>query len=164
MAIAAPGPRLCVDHRGRGAKKKVDAAIALIPFVDLLLTVVVFLLMTFSASDLPLATDLPDAEHGYDLEIAPVVSVDARVVTVDGLRVADTPSLLSDARIERIDALVTNLEHTRSNWELLHPNEPFPGRVVLQIDRTVDYRAVRKVLFSASQAGYGDLDLAVRAR
>jgi hypothetical protein len=32
----------------------------------------------------------------------------------------------------------------------------------VQVDRGVDFRAVRKVLFSAGQAGYADVDLAVR--
>lgn len=170
MAIQQPGPRLCASiplsfiRKNQSGKKKVDAQITLIPFIDFLLTIVVFLLMSFSATgEIPVAAaELPEAEHGVELQLAPVVSVDASLVTVDGHRVADTPSLMSDARLSRIEGLVTNLETARRTWEMLHPNEHFSGRVVLQIDRAVDYRVVRKVLFSAAQAGYTDMDFAVR--
>jgi biopolymer transport protein ExbD len=164
MAVHAPGARLAAAHRGRSSKKKVDATIALIPFVDFLLTVVVFLLMTFSASEIPLAADLPSADHGAALTTAPVVSVDSEVVTMDGMRVASTPDLMQSAELDRVDDLVRALDTARLNWETVHPNEAFEGRVVLQIDRAVDFRVVRKVMFSASQAGYGDVDLAVRER
>lgn len=171
MAVQQPGARLSAgvplaSSRGRSGKKKVDAQIALIPFIDLLLTVVVFLLMSFSATgQIPLASaEVPEAERGAELTIAPVVAVDRAVVSVDGRRVADTGSLMTDARLERVDALVADLETVRHTWEVLHPNEAFPGRVILQIDRAVDYRVVRKVLFSAEQAGYAGIDLAVRPR
>ncbi len=172
MAVQQPGARLCASvplasfRGGRSGKKKVDAQIALIPFIDLLLTVVVFLLMSFSATgQIPLASaEVPEAHSGVELSLAPVVAVDRIVVTVDGRRVADTGSLMADARLARVDALVADLETVRRTWELLHPNEAFPGRVIVQIDRAVDYRVVRKVLFSAAQAGYTGIDLAVRPR
>ncbi len=172
MAITQPGPRLCASipftfvRKSQSGKKKVDAAIALIPFIDFLLTVVVFLLMSFSAGgQIPLASaEVPDAAHGVDLEVAPVLAVDGAVVTVDGMRVADTATLMGDAQLSRVEGVVTALENERNAWSVLHPEQEFPGRVVVQIDRTVDYRVVRKVLFSAAQAGYGELDLAVRPR
>src|SRR5690606_20151528 len=99
-----------------------------IPFIDFLLCVVVFLLMTFATSpDSAFSADLPEAANGAELTFAPVISV------------------------------------ARDNWALLHEGEPFPGRVIVQVDRSVDFRAVRKVLFSAGQAGYPDVDLAVRS-
>lgn len=170
MAIHQPGARLCANipltflRKSQSGKKKVDAQITLIPFIDFLLTIVVFLLMSFSATgQIPLASaELPEAVNAADLPISPVIAIDPSVVTVEGHRVADTGSLMSDARVSRIEELVTRLETARRTWEMLHPNETFSGRVVLQIDRRVDYRVVRKVLFSAAQAGYTDIDFAVR--
>jgi biopolymer transport protein ExbD len=163
MSVRVPGLAPSSPHK-KSSRKKMDVAIALVPFVDLLLTVVVFLLTTFSVSEIPLAADLPDADNGTALASAPIISVDRSVVTVDGQRVADTPSLLADSDLARVEQLVLGLEHARTNWETLHPGQAFEGRVVLQVDRAVDYRAVRKVLFSASQAGYGGISLAVRER
>lgn len=164
MAVHAPGARLAVARRGRGSRKKVDAAIVLIPFVDFLLTVVVFLLMTFSASEIPMVADLPSADHGREVRMAPIVSVDSLMVTMDGVRVADTTSLMESPSLDRIEDLVRALTTARQSWEIVHPGEEFEGRVVLEIDRSVDFRVVRKVIFSAAQAGYGDFDLAVRDR
>ena len=172
MSIRAPGPRLLrsiplqfIDTSNR-KRRSVDAQITLIPFIDLLLTVVVFLLMSFSATgDIGVVGDLPDAEHAdADLELAPIVAIDEHHVLVDGHRVADTQALLADARLSRIEPLVHDLETARRNFDLLHPHEEFAGSVVVQADRDVDFRALRKVLFSVAQAGYGGTQLAVRPR
>ena len=169
MAITRPGPRLGASiplpfaRRGKSGRKRVDASIALIPFIDFLLCVV-FLLMTFATSpDSAFSADLPEAANGAELTFAPVISVDPSVVTVEGRRVIDTPSLLAEARLDRVEGIVETLRTARDNWALLHEGEPFPGRVIVQVDRSVDFRAVRKVLFSAGQAGYPDVDLAVRS-
>src|SRR5205807_6108187 len=47
----------------------------------------------------------------------------ARVVTLDGRRMADTPTLLSTAGLERIDALVNDLETMHRNWSILRSEE-----------------------------------------
>jgi hypothetical protein len=56
------------------------------------------------------------------------------VVTLDGRRMADTPTLAADPKVERIEALVRDLETLKRNWAVLHPQVPFPGQVVLQGD------------------------------
>ncbi|MCA9608819.1 MAG: biopolymer transporter ExbD [Myxococcales bacterium] len=172
MAIRAPGARLLrdvpfrfIEARGR-EKRSVDAQITLVPFIDFLLTVVVFLLMSFSSSgEITVLPGLPDAEHGAtDATIAPVIAIDADQVTIDGRRVADTRALLADARLARVEPLVRDLEVQRDNWQVLHPGQEAPTDVVVQVSREVDFRAVRKVLFSVTQAGYAGVGLAVRPR
>ncbi|HBQ13213.1 MAG TPA: hypothetical protein DEF51_19415 [Myxococcales bacterium] len=167
MAIRSPGARLLRDvplrfiDGQKGGRKSVDAQVALIPFIDLLLTVLVFLLMSFSADGLSAQADLPAAEHGGPLELAPVVTVDRHGVLVDGRRVADVASLGADARLARIEPLVHDLEVARETWRVLHPGQEFPGRVIVQADRSTDFRVLRKVLFSVGQAGYPGIQLAV---
>lgn len=170
MAVHAPGARgiralSSFAASGGRAKRKVDAQITLVPFIDFLLTVVVFLLMSFSSSgEVTVLPGLPDAANGADVEQAPVVAIDADQVTIDGRRVADTRALMADGRLERVEPLVRDLEVARDNYGVLHPGETFPGQVVVQASRDVDYRAIRKVLFSVGQAGYGGVQLAVRPR
>ena len=48
--------------------------------------------------------------------------------------------------------------------EILHPDEEFDGSLIVQADRHVDFRVLRKVMFSASQAGYANLSFAVNQR
>ncbi len=161
MTIRAPG----ASAPKARARRSVDASITLVPFIDFLLTVVVFLLMSFGTSgEITVLPGLPDAEHGREGPTAPVVAIDADQITVDGRRVADTRTLLASAQVERVEPLVHDLEIQRQNWGALHPGEELPGQVVVQASRDVDYRAVRKVLFSVAQAGYGGVGLAVRPR
>jgi biopolymer transport protein ExbD len=82
-------------------------------------------------------------------------------VTLDGRRMADTQTLAASAGLERIEQLVQDLETLRRNWNILHPREPFPGTVIIQADRAIDFRVIKKVMFSAAQAGYSNISFAV---
>ncbi|MDW8246392.1 MAG: biopolymer transporter ExbD [Sandaracinaceae bacterium] len=148
-----------------GGRKSVDASIPLVPFIDFLITLVVFLLSSFSATGELIAQraglTMPNARNVDELKLAPIVQIDARAVTLDGRRMADTPTLASNPALERIEPLVQDLETMRRNWNILHPRDPFPGTVILQADRAIDFRVIKKVMFSAAQAGYVNVSFAV---
>ena len=128
MAIERPGrvllqriPLSFVRKRvAGGGRKAVDQSISLVPFIDFLIVLVVFLLMSFSASGELVAQQpsitMPDAEHGRALVVSPIVSVDDRLVTLEGERVADTQTLAASADIERIEPLIERLETLKRNW------------------------------------------------
>jgi biopolymer transport protein ExbD len=82
-------------------------------------------------------------------------------VTLDGRRMADTATLAADPKVERIEQMIQDLETLKRNWSILHPQEPFPGQVVLQADVSIDFRVIKKIMFSASQAGYANVSFAV---
>jgi biopolymer transport protein ExbD len=149
---------------GHGRKSS-NTEIPLIPFIDFLIVLVVFLLMSFSASGELLAQKanlvMPKAANVVNIEIAPVIAVDPIVVTLDGRRMADTATLASDPKVERIEPLIQDLETLKRNWSILHPQEPFPGQVVMQADVSIDYRVIKKLMFSAAQAGYANVSFAV---
>jgi len=173
MSIHSPGKvllhhiplKFVHDRVAGGGKKSVDVAIALVPFIDFLITLTVFLLTSFSASGELLAQRpnlvMPTASNTIDLEIAPIIAIDPQVVTLDNRRMADTQTLASSPNLERIEQLVQDLETMRRNWSVLHPREPFSGTVILQADRAVDFRVIKKVMFSAAQAGYTNVSFAV---
>jgi biopolymer transport protein ExbD len=148
-----------------GGRKGVDAAIPLVPFIDFLITLVVFLLSSFSASGELLSQRpnlvMPGAENADELELSPIVAIDARVVTLEGRRMADTQSLQATAGMERIEPLIQDLETMRRNWSVLHPRDPFPAAIIVQADRQIDFRVIKKVMFSAAQAGYTNVSFAV---
>ncbi|MGD8860299.1 MAG: biopolymer transporter ExbD [Myxococcales bacterium] len=148
-----------------GGGKALNQEIPLVPFIDFLIVLVVFLLISFSASGELLAQKaslkMPKASNVVDLEIAPVIAVDPVVVTLDGRRMADTASLASSPKVERIEQLIQDLETLKRNWSILHPQEPFPGQVIVQADVSIDYRVIKKLMFSAAQAGYGNVSFAV---
>ena len=148
-----------------GGRHGVNSEIPLVPFIDFLITLVVFLLTSFSASGELIAQRpglvMPGAEHVVDLELAPVIQIDPQVITLDGRRMADTSTLAATAEVDRIERMVQDLETLRRNWSILHPREQFDGTIVMQADRHVDFRVVKKVMFSAAQAGYTNVSFAV---
>lgn len=148
-----------------GGSKSVNQEIPLIPFIDLLLCVVMFLLMSFSASGELLAQKpsikMPEASNVTKLEIAPVIAIDSVVVTLDGRRMADTATLSADAKVERIEQMITELETMKRNWSILHPNEPFSGQIIVQADVGIDFRVIKKIMFNTAQAGYSNVTFAV---
>jgi len=173
MAIHKPG-RVLLHHVplkfvrkkvAGGGRKSMDHEIPLVPFIDFLITLVVFLLTSFSASGELLAQQpnlkMPDAKNAVDLEIHPIVAINPDVVTLDGRRMADTPTLAADARVERQENLINDLETLKRNWAILHPSEPFAGTVILQADRSIDFRVIKKIMFSCAQAGYSNISFAV---
>ena len=176
MAIKRPEPELLrhiplkfVRDRVSGhARKAVDHQIPLIPFIDFLIVLVIFLLMSFSASGELVAQQptitMPDAKNTQQIEISPVIAVDERVITLDGTRVADTQTQGQSAQVDRIEPLIQGLEAEKRKWETIHPSEPFAGQVIVQADRNIDFRVVKKVMFSAASAGYGNVSFAVNQR
>jgi biopolymer transport protein ExbD len=149
---------------GHGAKA-VDVSIPLVPFIDFLIVLVVFLLISFSASGELLAQKanlkMPKANNVVDIDISPVIAVDPVVITLDGRRMADTATLAADPKVERIEQLIQDLETLKRNWSILHPQEPFPGQVIMQADVSIDYRVIKKLMFSTAQAGYANVSFAV---
>jgi len=173
MAIQRPEPVLLhniplrfVRNRVSGhGRKSVDHQIPLIPFIDFLIVLVIFLLMSFSASGELVAQQptitMPQAKNTEQIEVSPIIAVDERVITLDGTRVADTQTQGQAAQVDRIEPLIQGLEAEKRKWETIHPSEPFAGQVIVQADRNIDFRVVKKVMFSAAAAGYGNVSFAV---
>ena len=173
MAIQRPEPvllhniplRFVRDRVSGHGRKSVDHQIPLIPFIDFLIVLVIFLLMSFSASGELVAQQptitMPQAKNTEQIEISPIVAVDERVITLDGTRVADTQTQGQSAQVDRIEPLIQGLEAEKRKWETIHPSEPFAGQVIVQADRNIDFRVVKKVMFSAAAAGYGNVSFAV---
>jgi biopolymer transport protein ExbD len=150
---------------GGHGSKSVNVEIPLIPFIDLQICLVVFLLMSFSSTG-ELVTQraglhVPKAEHTKELELAPVLAVDDTTVVLDGRRVADTVALGNDPKVERIEPLIDLLEGLKRNWAILHPRDEFPGALIMQADLSIDYRVIKKLMFAAAQAGYPNVKFAV---
>ena len=147
------------------ARKSTNTDIPLIPFIDFLIVLVVFLIISFSASNELVAQKpnltMPKAANTVNMEVSPVISVDPIVVTLDGRRMADTATLAADPKVERMEQMIQDLETLKRNWSILHPQEPFPGQVILQADVSIDFRVIKKIMFSSAQAGYANVSFAV---
>ncbi len=151
-----------------GGRKSVDTSISLVPFIDFLIVLVVFLLTNFGAQTVNAVQDdlmrLPDGVNTESLEEAPMITINRQVVMLDGARMVDTASLASSAEVAPIQPLVQRLEEQARSWSIHHPQQPFSGAVVIQGDVNTDYRVLKKVMFSTAQAGYSNISFAVNAR
>src|SRR5512138_3115809 len=85
-------------HRGQ---KATNAELNVVPMVDMMTMLVIFLLQQFSSTGevLYMQKDihLPDASHGQVIEIAPVVTISGTEIAVVGVKVADVADLDSAA-------------------------------------------------------------------
>jgi len=116
-----------------GGRKSLYQALNLVAYIDMMTILVIFLLMTFSASGEILFVQknivLPDAQSWTDLERAPVIGVTKDVVTLDGRQVATGEELMKDSATgdAKIPELADQLVTAKNNYKLLHPRRTSKG-------------------------------------
>lgn len=170
--ISVPGRRLLHHIPLKFVRKKVSGGggrsvnqeIPLIPFIDFLLCIVLFLLASFSASgELPIDKNvkLPNAENVIDMTDAPMVAITGTQILVDGNPSGSTRAIEESARLQRIDELFNVLKNKRELWKQLNPGREFPGIVILQVDRKVQALVVKSVFQTAAFAGYPNVSFMV---
>jgi biopolymer transport protein ExbD len=174
MAIVSPGKRpakrfessrILGGKMSRG-RKATNAELNVVPMVDMMTMLVIFLLQQFSATGevLYMQKDikLPDAHHGQMIEVAPVVTISANEITVVGKKVADIADLERDSYLN-IPGIEEGLRDEKKKWEFMHQRDQdkqWKGVVNVQADGGVPYRIVRRVLHSCEVAGYSNHNLA----
>ena len=148
--------------------KSVNADLNVVPMVDMMTILVLFLLQQFSATGevLYMQKDirLPEASHGQAIEVAPVIAISAEHVVVTGQKVADVRELEQDA-LFAIPPLEERLRDEKKRWDFIHQSDPdrdknWKGDVNIQADVKVPFRLLKRVMFSAAQAGYYSVNFA----
>jgi biopolymer transport protein ExbD len=163
--ISVPGRRLMhhiplqfVTHKVMGGGgRSLNQELPLIPFIDFLLCIVLFLLASFSASgELPVDKNvkLPSAQNVLDMVDAPMVAITGTQILVDGIPAGSTRAIEEANRLQRIDELSNVLKSKRELWKQINPGKDFPGVVVLQVDIRVTALVVKSVFQTAAFAGY----------
>ena len=175
MPIVTPGKRPAKrfeKSRILGGKmasghKPTNAELNVIPMVDMMTMLVIFLLQQFSSTGevLYMQKDikLPDAQHGQMIEIAPVVAISAQQIVVTGVKVAEISDLDRDSGYLNVPALEERLRDEKKRWEFIHKSDPgskWDGFVNIQADRAVPFRIVKRVMYSCGVAGYFTVNFA----
>jgi biopolymer transport protein ExbD len=175
MPIVQPGKRPAprfLKSRVFGGKmargrKAVNAELNVVPMVDMMTMLVIFLLQQFSSTGdvmyMQKDIKLPEARHGQMIEVAPVVAVSAEQVVVTGQKVADISDLDRDPGYLNIPALEERLRDEKKRWDFIHQNDPttkWDGLVNIQADQKVPFRIVKRVMYSCGVAGYFNLNFA----
>lgn len=172
--VHKPGRRLMhhvkldfVRHKVHGGGHRgVAASLNLTSMIDYLVTVVIFLLMSFSASgETPVDKNvtLPVAQNASDMVTAPMVAINGKQILVDGKAIGSTQAVEESGRVNpRIDELYTVLKQLKDDWTKLNPGKgQHPGVVLLQIDRQVKAVVVKSVFQTAASAGYPNVGFMV---
>lgn len=186
MAIFRPGER----HRyhnilsKRKGKRDVTALLSLTAMVDMFTVLVIFLLQNYNATGeiiyIPKEVVLPKATSTRELKPAHVVTISNKEILLDKVVVATFDQVISaeDWNIpglkERLqDALIKSkaeqdsklqnkirdvVETTRGQTEE-DPNAW--SKVTIQADKGVDFLTIKKVLYTATEAGAGEINFAV---
>ncbi len=174
MPIHEPGRRLMHNVGLKFVEKKVhgrggrslNAGLSLTSMIDFLIVVVVFLLMTFSASgETPVTkgVNLPKAENTMDMIDAPIVAITGSQILVDGAAAGNTRAIEDSKRLQRVDELFNILKSKREVWKQIHPGKDFPGVVVLQIDQDVQAVVVKSVFQTAAFSGFPNVSFMVNS-
>jgi len=180
--IRAPGGQLMQStgllkgkRHGHG-KKSTFASLQLTPLIDMFIVLVIFLLLSFSASGeiVTASKDIkpPFAKNVQELQRVPIVSISNMpdhpskgIVTLEDREVALVSELTDESGGDwRIAQLSAQLERLRNAWSLRHADEPFDGKLIVQCDQDIDFRVIKRVMYSAGVAGYGNLMFAVRKK
>jgi biopolymer transport protein ExbD len=178
MPIRAPHSQLYKSVSLEAAKAKLSHAgrkslyenLNLVAYIDMMTMLVIFLLMSFSATGEILFVSreitLPDAQNWTELERAPVIGVSSSVVTLDGEQVATADDLAKDPTTgdPRLTELHDRLMAAKNNYKLLNPTKEFPGIAIIQADKAVEFKALKRVMFTATAAGYQNVNFAVQGR
>jgi biopolymer transport protein ExbD len=177
MAIVAPGKRYGkrLEHskvfgHGLHGKKSVFSDLNVTPLVDMFVILVLFLIANFSATGELLAMSkdiqLPEAAHTEELTLAPVIQVSQNDVVVSGKVIGRVEDLAREDYLN-IPALEEALRELKKEFEDLHnqagDSGAFKGDVNIQADKGVQFRIIKKVMFSCATAGYANISFATMA-
>lgn len=177
MAIKAPGKRYGkrLEHskvfgHGHHGKKSTFADLLITPLVDMFVIIVLFLIANFSATGevLMMTKDiqLPEAVNVKEVEMNPVVMVSNDQVSISGTIVGRVEDLVKDEYLN-IPALEEKLRDMKKQFEDLHAmagggaENTFKGDVNIQAHKEVEFKIIKRVMFSCATAGYNNINFAV---
>ncbi|MBX7113254.1 MAG: biopolymer transporter ExbD [Myxococcaceae bacterium] len=178
MAIKVPGKRFgkrlehskVFGHGGHG-RKATFADLLVTPLVDMFVIIVLFLIANFSATGELIQqskdVQLPEAAHVQEIQADPVVMVTMNEVFCDGQSIGRVEDFTRDEYLN-IPALEEKMRDMKKRFEDLHAMvqgaEEFKGNVNIQAHKEVQFKIIKRVMFSCASAGYGNINFAVLSK
>lgn len=185
MAIHKPGERYRYHNilSRRKGKRSVTAVLSLTAMVDMFTVLVIFLLQAYSSNPTilinPENVSLPKAQETKELKPAAVVTIAKGNVYVEKVQVATMEEVLAskDWVLPRLQQeLYAQLQIKKADYENklrtriqnIIGTQPAPTedpnewkKVTLQADKDIEYLSVKKVMYTVSAAGAGEINFAV---
>jgi biopolymer transport protein ExbD len=188
MAIYAPGKKFR-NHRllsRKGRKRDVVALLSLTAMVDMFTVLVIFLLQNYNTEGLivniPKDIVLPQASVIKELKPAIVITVSNHELKVDDLTVSTFDQvkqqkdwMIQSLYVETQKALEKSKAKAQKNTMLtdvrkaLRPDltgmeDGAWKKITVQADKEIDFLTVKKILYTLTEAGAGEINFAVMKR
>ena len=183
MSIKKPSSRVGYSVRNmrsirvgsNKSKRNQLFSLNLVPMIDMFVILVVFLLITFSATGEILLQqadiELPKAYSGRELERYPMIAVSAKDVVFEGVEVIRTGSVTEqnfpDLKVPELSkVLKTAHDAYQSNHPMPNDTEKAKKRleqskhIINQADENIDYEVIRLVITTAAIEGYSAINFA----
>lgn len=183
MSIKKPSSRVGYSVRNmrsirvgsNKSKRNQLFSLNLVPMIDMFVILVVFLLITFSATGEILLQqadiELPKAYSGRELERYPMIAISAKDVVFEGVEVIRTGSVTEqnfpDLKVPELSkVLKTAHDAYQSNHPM--PNDPEKAKkwleeskqIIIQADENIDFEVIRLVITTAAIEGYSAINFA----
>ncbi len=185
MAIYKPGEKFRYHNilSRRKGKRSTTAVLQLTAMVDMFTVLVIFLLQAYTSNPTilinPEEVSLPQAQETKDLKPAAVVTIAKGNVYVEKVQVATMAEVeaSTDWVLPKLQQeLFQQLQNKKAEYEgklrtriqNIIGTEPNPSedpnqwrKVTLQADKDINYLSVKKVMYTVSAAGAGEINFAV---
>lgn len=150
---------------GAGAHREADAHLPLTAMIDMFSTLVIFLIMNFSATGevffISKDVKLPDAQHSRTMESLPLISITRQGVILEAEKIGDNPVYLQE-KDANLPLLKAKLQQIRILTQTIHPDEKFKGEVNIQADVNTPIVYVKRVMNTLISEGWTGINFAVR--
>lgn len=153
--------------RRMGRNRKIATGLLLTSLMDIFTILVFFLLFHSSGSDVqepPRDIHLPESVIESKPRETVEITVSPELVIVQGKAVIGTPALL-DAESETVAEITERLEQLERNIIGISTKTVVEGKeVTILADKTIPFRALKKIMSTCTGSGYGKISLAVIQR
>ena len=153
--------------RRMGRNRKITTGLLLTSLMDIFTILVFFLLFHSSGSDVqepPRDIHLPESVIESKPRETVEITVSPELVIVQGKAVIGTPELL-DAESETVAEITERLEQLQRNIIGISTKTVVESKeVTILADKTIPYRALKKIMSTCTGSGYGKISLAVIQR
>lgn len=136
--------------------------------LDMFTILIIFLLKSYSAEGviltIPADLQLPVSTTQTAPEPGLVVNVTTENLIVDGKVLSNDVTAIMNSDSLLIDDLYQYLEQRAAQYEeimAVNRNVTFTGKLVLQGDRVIPFKLLKKILYTCGQAGFINQSLAV---
>ncbi|MCL4557965.1 MAG: biopolymer transporter ExbD [Deltaproteobacteria bacterium] len=156
-------------HKRTREKKHTAISLNLTPMIDMFTILVVFLLKSYSATgyvgNVAKNLRLPTSTSRLQPQAVLTVAVTTKYILVEGKEVeAINQSDMTSQNLMLTDlsaSLKKEADKGLQIEKLSNGANPFKGEMMIQADRSIPFRLLEKIMYTAGQAGYNTINLEV---